>query len=79
MHLACVGVSEFANLKVDDDERFQAPVKEQQVNAIPLVADAQPPLPANEGKVVAQFQQEIFQPMDKRRFQAGFRVFVPCA
>lgn len=58
MHLAGVGVGELADLQVDDDEAAQAAVEEQQINAEPLVPDAQAPLPADEGEVAAQFEQK---------------------
>ena len=56
VHLTGVSVGELAKLQIDDHQTTQAPVEEQQINAIPLVTDAQPPLPSNEAEVAAQFQ-----------------------
>ena len=58
VHLAGVGVRELAELEVDDDQAAQAPVEEEQVDPVPLVADAQAPLPADEGEVAAELEQE---------------------
>ena len=55
VHLTGVGVGELAELQVDDHQTTQAPVEKQQINAVPLVTDAEPPLPANEAEVAAQF------------------------
>ncbi len=41
-------------------------MKEQQVDAVPLVADAQAPLPGNEGEVTAKFEKKVFQSKDQR-------------
>jgi len=44
-------------------------MKEEQVHAIPVVADPQPLLACHEGKIVAKFKQELFQPLDERLLQ----------
>ena len=51
-------------------------MKEQEINAIPFVADAQPFLAANEGEVAAEFQEEMFEVVDERVFEVGLGVFV---
>ena len=53
VHLAGIGVGELADLEVDDHQAPEAAVEEQQIDAEPLVADAQAPLAADEGKVVS--------------------------
>jgi hypothetical protein len=57
VHLAGVGIGELAELQIDDDQAAELAVEEEQVDSIPLVADAQPFLPADKRKVAAQFQQ----------------------
>ncbi len=47
VHLAYIGMGQGAELQVDDDEAAQAPVEEQQIDAIPSLVDAQPPLSSN--------------------------------
>ena len=76
MHLPGFGVSETTDLQVDDYQTSQPPVKEQQVDPVPFVADAQTPLAAHEAEVTAQFQEEGLQVADERLFQIAFRVLV---
>ena len=40
VHLAGVGVGELAELQVDDDQAAELAVEEEEVDAIPFVADA---------------------------------------
>ena len=65
MHLSGVGVSKHAQFQIDDHQAAQPAMKEQQVDSIPRITDPQPPLPAHESKVSAQFQQETFQVPDQ--------------
>jgi hypothetical protein len=51
-------------------------VEKYQIDPVPLIVDAQPPLAANEGEIVPEFQQEIFKVADQRRFQVAFRILV---
>ncbi len=51
-------------------------MKKEQVDAIPLVGDAQPPLPRKKGKVAAEFQEKFLQTMNQGFLQSVFRVFV---
>ena len=44
------------DLQVNHHEATQLSMKEKQVDAIPLVPDAQPLLPTDEGEVAAEFQ-----------------------
>ena len=76
MHLADVGVAELPQFEVDDHQAAQTTVEEQEVDPVPLVADSQTPLPADEGEVLAQLQQERLQVPDQSLFQVGLGVFV---
>ena len=76
VHLPGVGVGEAAYLQVDDHQTSQAPVKEQQVHPVPLTADAQPPLPADEAQVVTQLQEEGLQMADECLLQVALGVLV---
>ena len=76
MHLAGVGVGELAELQIEEDQAAQAAMEEEQVHAIPVVADAQAALAADEGEVVAEFEQEAFQMADEGFFQLGLGVFI---
>ena len=76
VHLPGVGVRELAELEVDDDEAAQPAVEEEQVDAIPLVADAEPPLAADEGEVAAQLEQEALELPDERLLQIALGVLV---
>ena len=51
-------------------------MKEQQVNPVPLAADAQPSLPADEAEVVTQLQEEGLQVADERLLQVALGVLV---
>ena len=76
IHLPGIGVGEFADFQIDDDEAPESPVEEQQVDAIPLVADPQPLLPGDEGELIPQLQQELLQVPDERLFQGLFGVLI---
>jgi len=64
VHLPSIGVAEFADLEVDDHQTLELAMEKQQVNAEPVVVDAQAALTADEGEVVAQFQEEVGQMLD---------------
>ena len=51
-------------------------MEENEVDAEPFVVDAKPALAANEGKIVAQLQQEIGEMPDERLLQIRLGVFV---
>jgi hypothetical protein len=51
-------------------------VVEDEVHAIPLVADAQAPLAADETEIAAKFQQAVLEMVDQRRFEVGLRILV---
>ena len=51
-------------------------MKEDRVDAKPIVVDAKPALTAKECEVIAQFQKEVGKMLDKRRLQVRFRVFI---
>ena len=40
VHLAGIGVCEFAELQIHDDEAFEPAVEEDQINPIPFRSDA---------------------------------------
>src|SRR5882724_11972592 len=69
-------MGEFSNLQIDDDQTTKTAVKEQQVDAVPLIADPQPPLPGKEGELAAEFQEEMFQPVDQGFFQSAFGILI---
>jgi hypothetical protein len=60
--LSGVGVRELAELQVDDDQATKAPMKEEQIDAIPFIADAQSMLAADECEVAAQIYDDPFSP-----------------
>jgi hypothetical protein len=76
MHLAGVGVGEFAELEVDHHEAAKAAVKKEQIHPIPFIADTQAPLAADEGEVATEFEQESFKMPDQRGLKLTFGVFV---
>lgn len=76
VHLAHIGMGEAAELQVDDAQAAQAAVKQQQVNVVPGLVNAQAALSAHEGEVAAQFQQEVFQALDQGFFKLAFGIFV---
>ena len=76
MHLSGIGVGKFADFQVDHHQTPQPPVKEQQVNSVPLAADSQPSLSAYETEVSAEFQEESLQAADQCFFQIAFGIFV---
>jgi hypothetical protein len=44
VHLPRIGVRELAELEIDDNQTAQKAVEEEQVHAVPRVADAKPVL-----------------------------------
>ena len=76
VNLPEVAGGELAELEVTQDEAPQPTVKEHEINAVPLVADAEALLTADEGEVVAQFQQEALHVTDEGLFQLKLRVFI---
>ena len=76
VHLAHVGMGQGTELQVDDDEAAQAPMEEQQIDPIPSLVDAQPPLSSNKREALAKFEQEVLQPMDQGLFKIGLRILV---
>ena len=51
-------------------------MEEHKVHPIPFRSDAQTLLTGNKGEVVAQFQQELFETLNERILELGFRVLV---
>ncbi|MGC4106205.1 MAG: hypothetical protein QM753_07595 [Thermomicrobiales bacterium] len=69
-------MGELARLEVNDDQAAEAAVEEEQVNTVPRVADTQAALPADEGEVAAEFEEEGLEVANEGLFQIGFRVLV---
>jgi len=55
VHLSGIGVSESSALEIDNDEAPQLAMKEQQIEAIPFVADAKAALASDESEIAAKF------------------------
>ncbi len=51
-------------------------MKEQQVDPVPLIAHAKSPLPADEGELAAQLEQEALELRDERLFEFVLGVLV---
>ena len=51
-------------------------MKKHQVDLEPLVIEPQLPLPSDEAKIVAQFEQKRFQVLDERFLQIALTVLV---
>ncbi len=56
-HLSRIGMREFADFQIDDDETPQTTMEKDQVNPEPFITDAQSFLPTDETKITAQFQK----------------------
>src|SRR5262245_21376639 len=67
---------ELAELQIDYDEAAEPAVKKQQIHSIPLTADAQPALPADEGEVAPELEQKRLQLLDHGVLEVGLRVLV---
>src|SRR5206468_1741853 len=76
MHLARIGMREFADLQINDHKAPQFAVKEKKIDPIPFAADSQPALATDEGKVAAELEQEVLKVPQERLFEIGLRVFV---
>jgi hypothetical protein len=55
VHLSSIGVSEPSALEIDDHEAAQLAMKEQQIDAIPFIADAEAALSSNKSEIAAEF------------------------
>lgn len=71
VHLAHVGMGQAAELQVDDDQTAQPSMEEQKINPILGLVDAQSALTPDEGEPLAEFEQEVMQPMDQGLFKIG--------
>jgi len=58
VHLSDVSWRELPDLEVDDHERSQPPVEENEVDSEPSVADSKPPLTADEREIASELHQE---------------------
>jgi hypothetical protein len=70
VHLPGIGVSELAELQINDDKAPQAAVIEEEVYPVPFVANSQSALPSDKGEVAAEFQKEVL----KLQYQGFFQV-----
>ncbi|MCA9068797.1 MAG: hypothetical protein KDA84_07740 [Planctomycetaceae bacterium] len=61
MHLPGIGMGEARNSRTYGSFISSSGEIEQQIDAILLISDPQMFLPTDEGKVAAEFQQELFQ------------------
>ncbi len=69
VHLPSVRVTEFTNLQVCDYKSSQTAMEEHEINTKPGVVDTKPALAADEGKIIAQLQEEVHEVLDKRFLQ----------
>jgi hypothetical protein len=69
VHLASIGIAEFADLQIDNHETPEATVEEHEIHAEPTVVDPQTTLPAEKREVVAELQQKIRQVLNQRFFK----------
>ncbi len=76
VHLAGIGVGEGTDFEIDDDQAIELAMKEEEIDAEPLIADAQTALAADECEVVAEFEEEGLEMGDQGVFEFGFGVFV---
>src|SRR5581483_9940669 len=76
VHLAGVRMGELSDFQVDDDEAPQAPVEEEQVDAVPFIANAQTLLASDKCEIAAEFHEKILQSANECFFQIVFRVFI---
>lgn len=53
MHLSSVGIAEFINLEIHNQQGLQASVEEDKIDPEPIVVDANSPLTAHECKVIS--------------------------
>src|SRR5579863_4115485 len=76
IHLPGVGMGEFSELEVDENQTSKPTVKEQEVHPVPFVTDPQTFLPGHEREIVAEFKQEMLKMTNQSIFEVGLRVFV---
>ena len=75
MHLAGIGVSELAALQIDDDETPKLAMEEQQIDAIPFVADAKATLASDKSEIAAELQKKTLEMQNQRFFDVGLGIF----
>src|SRR4030081_636378 len=51
-------------------------MEKHKIHPIPFVTHSQPFLTGDEGKIVSEFEQELFQAMNQSIFERAFRVFI---
>ena len=72
VELARVFGLERPRLQVDDHERTQTKVVEQEVDVVVFVSDIQPILPTNESEALTEFDEELFQMVNETGFKFAF-------
>ena len=72
VHLASVGVTEFANLQVNYHQAPEPPMEEYEVDAEPSIVNPETTLATKESEVVTQLQQKIGEVLNQRFFQFRF-------
>lgn len=75
-HLTGVRVAEAPYLEVNDKQTSQSSMEKHQVYTEPGVINAEAPLPADEGEIVAELQQEVSEVLNQRGLEIRLRVFV---
>src|SRR5665213_924186 len=76
MHLPGIRVREFSDLQINDHQTTEPTVKEEQVNAIPFMADTKPFLPSDKREVTAKFHQKILKSADESFLKIALGVFI---
>ena len=69
-------MGEPAKLQVDQNQVAEPPVKQKQVNPIPLVSDTKAFLAGDEREFATKLQEKFLQMLDEGLFQFTLRVFV---
>ena len=67
---------ELAKFQIDQNKASQATMEEQQIDAIPLVANSQALLPSYEREVAPQFEEEMFEVANERVFKVRLGILV---
>ena len=74
IHLARVAVLEGADFQIEQDVATEAPLIEDQIHVVVLVAKGHPELAGLETKARAEFEQEFLQVVEQGRFEIALGV-----
>jgi len=58
MHLSCIRVAETSQFEINNHQTPKPPMKENEIDTIPLITNAHPFLPANKGKIPAKLKEK---------------------